>query len=53
MACFHLLRSGYMGTIRKSYVYTIWKRSYCICIVFYYYGMCPYTLIVTSYYAYV
>ena len=30
MACFRLLRSGYGGTIRKSYAYTIWKRSYCI-----------------------
>ena len=30
MACFHLLRSGYVGTIRKSYAYTVQKQSYCI-----------------------
>ena len=30
MACFHLLHSGYVGTVRKSYAYTIRKQSYCI-----------------------
>ena len=30
MACFRLLHSGYVGTIRKSYAYTIRKQSYCI-----------------------
>ena len=32
MACFHLLRSGYVGTIRKSYAYMILKQSYCIAL---------------------
>ena len=40
MACFRLLRSGYVGTIRKSYAYTIRKQSYCILLfITYYYGM--------------
>ena len=30
MACFRLLRSGYVGMIWKSYAYTIRKWSYCI-----------------------
>ena len=30
MACFQLLHSGYVGTIRKSFAYTIRKQSYCI-----------------------
>ena len=30
MACYRLLHSEYMGTIRKSYAYTIRKQSYYI-----------------------
>ena len=51
MACFRLLRSGYVGTMRKSYAYTVRDRSF---IVYYLLLWCvTYTLIVTSYYAYV